>query len=123
MSARETPIQKTKRIYGSKEKLVEAVVKALGGLDAGEDDLEERLNGAPNSRLLRLADVAAAVKSRYGTKGKLVDAICAAEGKAKDEDYHERLSSYPLPRLLDLAVSAERRARRSGGKANRKQAA
>ncbi len=123
MSARETPIQTVKRIYGSKEKLVEAVVKALGGLDAGEDDLEERLNGAPNSRLLRLADVAANVKSRYGSKGKMVDAICSAEGKAKDADYHERLNGYPLPRLLDLAAAAERRARRSGGKSHRKQAA
>lgn len=123
MSARETPIQKVKRIYGSKEKLVEAVVKALDGLDAGEDDLDERLTGAPNSRLLRLADVAAAVKSRYGTKGKMVDAICTAEGKAKDEDYHERLNSYALPKLLDMATSAERRARRSGGKSHRKQAA
>jgi len=123
MSARETPIQKVKRIYGSKEKLVEAVAGALGGLGAGEDDLEERLTGAPNSRLLRLADVAAAVKSRYGSKGKMVDAICAAEGKAKDEDFHGRLSSFALPRLLDLASSAERRARRSSGKSHRKQAA
>lgn len=117
MSARETPLQQVKRIYGSKDKLVASVVKALDGLDAGGDDLESRLNASPNARLLRLAAVAETVKSRYGSKDKLVEAIASAQGKGKDEDYRTKLSEQPLPRLLDLATSATRRARRSQKKA------
>lgn len=113
MSARETPLQQVKRIYGSKEKLVESVVKALDGLDAAEDGLDARLSASPNARLLRLAAVAETVKSRYGSKDKLVDAIASAQNKAKDQDYREKLAALPLPRLLDLATSSGRRARRS----------
>jgi hypothetical protein len=113
MSARETPLQQVKRIYGSKDKLVAAVAKGLDGLEAGGDDLESRLATSPNARLLRLASVVESVKTRYGSKDKLIAAIATAQGKAKDNDYREKLADQPLPRLLDLATSSERRARRS----------
>ena len=109
--SRETPLQKMKRLHGSKDKLIAAVVKALQGLGADADDLDERLAGAPNGRLLRLLDAAQAVQERYGSKDKLVDAICTAEGKAKDGDYRERLGGEPIPKLLDQANAAERRVR------------
>lgn len=117
--SRETPLQKMKRLHGGKDKLIEAVVKALKSLDADAEDLDERLAGAPNTRLLRLLDAATAVQERYGSKDKLVDAICAAEGKGKDSDYRARLAADPIPKLLDQATASERRARQGKVKVER----
>lgn len=111
--SRETPLQTVKRLHGDKAKLIEAVVKALESVDSAEEDLDERLAGAANSKLLRLLDVANTVKEKYGKKDKLVDAVVTAQGKGKDEDYRDRLGDMPLPKLLDLAIASERRARRS----------
>ena len=43
----------------------------------------------------------------------LVEALSKAIGKAKDKDYVARLEQLPLPKLLDLVTSAERRAKRA----------
>lgn len=117
--SRETPLQKMKRLHGSKDKLIAEVVKALKSVGEDVDDLDERLAGAGNGRLLRLLSVAEAVKDRYGSKDKLVAAIVGAEGKAKDEDYSETLSELPLPRLLDQATAAERRVKQGKVKLER----
>ena len=78
--SRETPLQKMKRLHGSKDKLIAEVVKALKSVGEDVDDLDERLAGAGNGRLLRLLSVAEAVKDRYGSKDKLVAAIVKSFG-------------------------------------------
>jgi hypothetical protein len=107
--SRETPLQKVKRVYGDKDKLVAKVVAALRGDGDDQDDLEERLKAAPNSKLLRLAEITDAVKARFGSKDKLVAALSEAVGKAKDADYVAKLRTYSPIRLWDLWRSAERR--------------
>ena len=57
--------------------------------------------------------VTEAVKKAYGSRDKLIDALAKALGKAKDKDYLAKLGGFPLPRLLDLAKSAERRAKKA----------
>lgn len=110
--SKETPIQTVKRVYGSKDKLVDSVTSALQKLGEDADDLKERLAIASNKKLLHLASVTTEIQERYGSRDKMVDAMLAAVGKVKDADYATKLSILPLPRLLDLLRSAEKRASR-----------
>lgn len=111
MAAKETPLQAVKRLHGSKEKLVEKLVADLESAGEDAEDLETRLQASTNKKLLRLAEVVATVKSQYGgNKDGLVKAIAEAGGKSKDQDYLGKLGTLPLPRLLDMARSARRRA-------------
>ena len=112
--ANETPLQAVKRLYQSKEKLIEKVVDVAREADEEKDEVVQRLSTVSNKKLLRLAEVGKVLKDRYGgSKDKLVAAVTQAVGKAKDKDYVSRLSSYSAARLLDLAQSAERRTRRA----------
>ena len=110
--AKETPLQAVKRLYQSKEKLIDKVVDVAREADEEVAEVKERLTAVSNRKLLRLAEVGKAVKDKYGSKDKLVAAISQAVGKAKDKDYVARLKNYSAARLLDIARGAERRARR-----------
>jgi len=60
MSAKKTPLARTKEEHGSKEKLVDRLVSMLGQISKqGEkDDLKAKLLAASNKKLLRLLEVA-----------------------------------------------------------------
>jgi hypothetical protein len=111
--AKETPLQAVKRLYQSKEKLIDKVVEVARDADEEIGEVKERLAAVSNRKLLRLAEVGKQIKDRYGGKDKLVAALSSAVGKAKDQDYIARLKSFSPSRLLDMARSAERRARRT----------
>ena len=64
-----------------------------------------------NHKLLHLASVAETVKSKFGSRDKLIAAIGTAAGKSKDKDFLAKLGTQSLPHLLGLAVAGERRAR------------
>lgn len=104
-----TPKSKLAAAYTDKASLVGKLVPDLAGADDDKDVLRERLLTVSSAKLLRLAKVVDTVKKTYGSKDKLVGAIGAAEGKSKDADYLAKLATFPLPKLYDLAVSAERR--------------
>ena len=108
MAAKETPLQAVKRLYGSKDKLVETVVKALSDLEEQADDVKERLKSASNKKLLRLAEVAKEVKS-YGSKDKFIETLAVAVNRAKDNDYIERLKQMSLTRLADMKAAVDKR--------------
>ena len=112
MSGKETPLAVAKRLYQGKDKLIETVVSSFKRLDENGEELEERLKKASNAKLLRLADIAKTITDKYGSKGKLIEAVAAAKAKAKDSDYATKLRSFPLGKLLDMARSAERKQRR-----------
>src|SRR5262245_54539249 len=106
-----SPAAIVKEHFGDKAKLV----AALGPLT--NDDLwvprvneTKGLARVPNAKLLRLFTVLSAVKEKFGSRFKLVDAICEIEKRTKDEGYKKRLLDYPVPRLYDLYRSAARRA-------------
>lgn len=111
--AKETPLQAVKRLYQSKEKLIDKVVEVAREADEEVAEVKERLATVSNRKLLRLAEVGKAIKEKYGSREKLVAAVSAALGKAKDKDYVSRLKQYSSARLLDIARGAERRTRRS----------
>jgi hypothetical protein len=97
--------------YGSKESLAKSLATTLARPDEDTDIIAARLRTASNRQLLRLATVTEAVKKKWGSREKLIAAIGAAKKKSKDQDYLARLDTFSLPRLLDLAASAERHAR------------
>lgn len=96
---------------GSKEALAKALAPALARGDEDTDQVEARLKTASNQQLLRLRRVTDAVKQKYGSREGLIEAIGKRENKGKDKDYLAKLDRLSLPNLLDLATSAERRAR------------
>ena len=105
------PLARMKALYGSKDKLVDKVAGSVATEGEDEGALKDRLLKASNQQLLKLAAVADAVKKTYGGRDKLVESLVKALNRAKDKDYVAKLSTFSLPRLYDLARSAERRAR------------
>jgi hypothetical protein len=66
-----------------------------------------------NAKLLRLHATFSAVKEKFGTRVKLIDAIATLEKRTKDEGYKSRIGAYPVPRLWDLHQTLEKRAERA----------
>ena len=104
MSVKETPLATVRRVYGTKEKLVDSLVGTLASdSDESKAELKQRLMTVSNQKLLRLSTSLKTMSEKYGGKEQLVEAISAARGKAKDQDFKDKLESYSVPRLLDMA--------------------
>lgn len=114
---KETPLQTMKRQYGTKDKLVDAVVDFAS--DEGEDKGEatERLKVLSNRKLLRMAATAERVK-QAGGRDKLAAQVAEAEGRGGDADYVEKLKTLTPTMQLDRLDAAQRRARRTAKKAS-----
>ena len=114
------PVAQVKAQFDGKEQLV-AAVKKLATDDLWLDRVSEvkGLEKVSNAKLLRLHRVLSAVKSEFGSRAKLIDAIIALENRSKDTGYRTRLEGYPLPRLLDLHGAASRRSKRAAAAAKR----
>jgi len=108
-----------KEKFGDKAKLV----AELENLTKGDDLWVSRLNAnkglahVSNSKLLRLHSTFSAVKEKFGTRAKLIDAIAEIEKRAKDEGYKTRLGAYPVPRLWDMYQSGSKRVATAAKKA------
>lgn len=98
-------------LHGGKEALAKALAPTLAREDEDSDVIVTRLKTASNSQLLRLQRVVTAVKAKWGSREALIEAIGNVEKKSKDKDYLAKLGSFTLPKLYELATSAERRAR------------
>src|SRR5215467_10667152 len=107
-----SPLSAVKDKFGEKAKLI----AELETLTKGDDLWVSRLNAkkglahVSNAKLLRLHQTFTAVKEKFGTRAKLIDAIADIEKRAKDEGYKARLGAYPVPRLWDMYRSAQKRA-------------
>lgn len=107
-----SPFGTIKEKFGDKAKLVAELEK----LTKDEDLWVSRLNAnkglahVSNAKLLKLQATFAAVKEKFGTRAKLIDAICEIEKRPKDEGYKARLGGYPVPRLWDMYKSVSKRA-------------
>ena len=95
--------------HESKEALAKSLAKSLAREDEDTGSIADRLKTASNSQLLRLHDAVETMKSKYGSRDKLVAAVAGTQ--SKDKDYTAKLEKLSLPNLLELAKSAERRAR------------
>lgn len=107
-----SPLQNVKDLHGGKEKLVDKLVAILDRGDEAKADLTDRLRSASNSKLLRLLDVMTEIKDRFGSKEALVDNLLGLMGRAKDQDYKEKLLAHSPTRLLDMLQGWERKAKK-----------
>ena len=105
------PAGRVAQNHGGKEALAKAIAPMLAREDEDSSSIEARLKTASNAQLLRLQRVTAAVKEKWGSREALITALGNAEKKSKDKDYLAKLDTFSLPKLYDLATSAERRAR------------
>jgi len=111
--AKETPLQTVKRLYGSKEKLVDGLVDVAKSAGEEAAEVKSRLLAVSNKKLLRMAEVSKQVKDRYGDRDKMVDALVSTIGRAKDNDYVAKLRTLSTGRLFDMVSAAERRVKRA----------
>jgi hypothetical protein len=114
--AKLSPLAIVKEKFGAKAQLVDAVrafmTDDLWVKRTNEDRGGERgLDRVSNAKLLRLHAIFTEVKDKFGTRGKLIDAILESEKRSKDPGYKKRLEAYPVPRLYDLYKSSAKRAR------------
>jgi hypothetical protein len=105
------PKARLAKLHGTKADLAKTLASALVAGDEDAGALTARLSKASNTQLLRLQKVVETVKTQFGSREKLIEAIGTAQNKSKDKDYLAKLATFPLPRLLDLATSAQRSAR------------
>jgi hypothetical protein len=105
------PAGRVKERHGGKEALAKALAPLLARDDEDSDVIATRLKTASNQQLLRLQRVADAVKQKWGSREALITALGTLEKKSGDKDYLAKLATFSLPKLFDLAVSADRRAR------------
>ncbi|HVY47063.1 MAG TPA: hypothetical protein VHB21_14345 [Minicystis sp.] len=108
-----SPLAQVKERFESKEKLVAAIQSF-----ADDDKLwmkrtseEKGLEHVSNAKLLRLHATFSAVKEKFGSRDKLIDAILAAENRAKDTGLKKRYEAYPVPRLYDRYKAVSKRAK------------
>jgi hypothetical protein len=105
-----SPLDRVKEQFGDKAKLVAAVEKFTSDdLWVSRTNKDKGLAHVSNTKLLRLLATFTAVKEKFGTRAKLIEAILDLEKRAKDEGYRKRLSAYPVPRLWDMYNSTAKR--------------
>jgi len=116
---KKSPLTIVKATHGDKAKLV-AAVKALAtdelwlGRTNADRGGDKGLARVSNAKLLKLHATLSAVKEKFGTRAKLIDAILVAEKRTKDAGYKARLEAHPVPRLFDHYKSASKRAAARG---------
>jgi hypothetical protein len=105
------PKARVLEVHGGKEALAKALAPSVARSDEDTDQVEARLKTASNAQLLRLSRVNDQVKQKWGNREKLIAWIGNADKKANDKDFLAKLGTFSLPQLVDMALSAERRAR------------
>ena len=105
------PLSHLKKKFENKAKLV----SELEAFTKDEDLWVSRLNAGKglahvsNAKLLKLHTTFTAVKEKFGTRAKLIEAIAEIEKRAKDDGYKTHLQAYPVPRLWDLYKATSKR--------------
>lgn len=113
-----SPLAQMKEKFKDKESLVDRLLEVIERGGEEKDDLKARLLAASNKKLLRLFEVASEIKSKWGDRAKLAEALASLMGKAKDQPYIAKLASYTPARLLDLYHAVEKRTKRAGASAS-----
>ena len=108
--AAKTPLGVVKEKFGEKAKLVAALEKLAGeALWVSRTNKDKGLKHVSNAKLLRLHATFTAVKEKFGTREKLIDAILELEKRTKDSGFRQKLLEWPVPRLFDAYKSAAKR--------------
>jgi predicted phage-related endonuclease len=109
--ASKSPLTLVKDQFGEKSKLVAALEKFTSDdLWVSRTNKDKGLAHVSNAKLLRLHSIFTAVKEKFGSRAKLIDAILEVEKRTKDAGYKSRLEAFPVPRLFDQYKSSTKRA-------------
>src|SRR5262249_25104300 len=112
------PLARARAGFGSKNDLIEKIKgMATDELWLPRINKDRSWSSISNAKLLRLHAILTDAKQRFGSRDKLIEAIVAAEGRAKDTDYRKHFAPWPLPRLMDALRSAEHRNKLRAAKA------
>ncbi len=107
-----SPLAQVKAKHNSKTDLV-AAVRALATDSLWLDRLNEDkgLERVSNAKLLHMHALLTDVKSKFGTRDKLIDAIVEAQGRSKDKDFRQSLTRWSTPKLWDTHQSLTKHAK------------
>jgi len=112
------------RKHGTKKELIEKVKSvATGDLWIDKLNSDKGLEAVSNKKLLRLQAIFTKAKERFSSRAQIVDAIVAAEGRAKDNDYKKHFGDWSVPRLMDRLAAVEKAKKAADKKAAAKKAA
>ena len=105
---KKTPMQLVNERFGSRAKLVDAIMPLLGSSD---QNLQTRLMSTSNKKLLRIHETAEIVQNKFGARKELVEKVVALRYPKgnPDDGYLKRVEEASLKRLLDMY-------RQAGGK-------
>jgi hypothetical protein len=104
------PKGRVTELHSGKEALAKTLAASLVTESEDSDTIASKLKTASNMQLLRLQRVVATVKDKWGSREKLIAALSEQGKHGKDKDFLAKLGTFSLPRLLDMAQSAQRRA-------------
>lgn len=109
-----SPLSIVKERFQDKDGLLKAVRDlATEELWIDRVDQDKGLDRVSNKKLLRLHTILSDVKSQFGGRTQLVEAILTQEKRSKDEGYKTRLSRLSTPRLFDQYKAGQKRAKAS----------
>lgn len=105
-----SPLATVKEKFGDKAKLVAALESFTKdeALWVSRTNESKGLAHVSNAKLIKLHATFTAVKTKFGTRAKLIDAIAELE-KRKDSGFKTHLAAYPVPRLWDMFKASEKR--------------
>ncbi|MBN1653397.1 MAG: hypothetical protein JXA30_06430 [Deltaproteobacteria bacterium] len=99
---KESPFQTVKEKFKDKQSLIKAV-KALTSEELWVDGISQKgLDRVSNRKLLRLLEILTELKSKFGSRGKLIDQLLTNQNRLKDRDYRSRLERFSTPQLWDI---------------------
>ncbi|MDB4976129.1 MAG: hypothetical protein JWN48_4470 [Myxococcaceae bacterium] len=110
--ATKSPLSIVKERFQDKDGLLKAV-RELTSDDLWIDRLEANkgLDAVSNKKLLRLHAILSDVKSKFGSRDKLVEAIMGHDGRGKDQGRKDGLGRLSTPRLYDLYRTGAKKAK------------
>jgi hypothetical protein len=109
-----TPLATIKERFNDKAGLVKAL-RSLIGDELWTDRLnaDKGLDSVSNKKLLHLHDVLSQVKSQFGSRAKMIDAIADADKRAKDADYKKGLAARSTSQLFEIYRAGQKRGKRA----------
>lgn len=109
-----TPLQTVNSQFGSKDELVKKLIPLVErNADESDAALADRLLRVPNSKLLRLWTRENTLRTKFGTREALVDAVAKLRSGtgAVDADYRTKALKLGTGRLLSLHKSLSKAAK------------
>src|ERR1700704_2186640 len=109
-----SPLQTVKDRFKDKAGLITAVQSLMtDALWTDKVNTDKGLDSVSNKKLLHLHEVLSEVKSKFGSRAKLIDAIATNATRQKDAEFRKGLERFPTPRLFEIARAGEKRTKKA----------